>query len=223
MFASNPRLIWAQSRFEFRGILANGEQLVLNIMLPLLGLFWIQRNDDGTQPQLLLLLASIFASNFTGTAIATAFERRQGVLKALAISPLGRVGLVIAKVCAGAAISLLQLLLLLGTNALWEPGYLPPVSFWLALPILTAAAQGAALWLASALRAEAVLAIANAALIAVAVSAYVNLDLSIAVLNFCNPLSAAASAINRGGTDWLVLVTWAGAALTGAIRNFSWD
>ena len=59
-----------------------------------------------------ILALAVLSTAFTGQAIATGFERRYGVLKRLAASPLPRWGLMTAKTCAVLVTEVLQIALL---------------------------------------------------------------------------------------------------------------
>ncbi len=88
------RRVAAQASFETRAILRNGEQLLVTIVLPvmlLLGLVLTSFVDLDTQgasrvdfvtPGVLAL--AVMSTAFTSQAIATAFDRRNGVLRLLA-------------------------------------------------------------------------------------------------------------------------------------------
>ncbi|MGH3388614.1 MAG: ABC transporter permease, partial [Actinomadura sp.] len=92
------RIITAQASFELRGMLRNGEQLLLTMIIPvvLLALFGAtslldlgtERRVDFLTPGILAL--AVMSTAFTGQAIGTGFERRYGVLKRLGATPLPR-------------------------------------------------------------------------------------------------------------------------------------
>src|SRR5690606_1559224 len=100
-----PRMLLAQVGFETRLLLRNGEQLLLTIIIPvvLLGLLVAVpvldtgpvRKVDFLVPGILTL--AVMYTAFTSLAIATGYERRYGVLKRLAVSPLPRWALLVAK------------------------------------------------------------------------------------------------------------------------------
>ena len=112
------------------------------------------------------LALAVIAAGLVNLGIATAYERSYGVLKRLGGSPLGRTGLIAAKLATILAIEVVVVLVLMGIAAIvfgWRPG--PGVSwplFGLALLVGTAAFAGLGLALAGTLRAEATLTLANA-------------------------------------------------------------
>lgn len=172
---SHPALrrCMAQASFEARMILRNGEQLMVTIIFPLLLLVGLtvtdvveietdgQRRIDIVAPGILAL--AIMTTAFTSQAIATAFDRRNGVLRLMATTPLGRGGLLIGKIAGVLAVEAVQIVLIVATALFlgWQPsvaGILPAVGAWL---LGTAAFTALAMLLAGTLRAEAVLAVAN--------------------------------------------------------------
>src|SRR5204862_6154555 len=111
---SFARLVRAHGAMETRLLLRNGEQLLLAVVIPLLVLIGgaeargvldlgAGRRIDLLTPGVLAL--AVMSSAFTSLAIATAFERRYGVLKRLGATPLPRSGLL-----AGKALSLVTVL-----------------------------------------------------------------------------------------------------------------
>lgn len=165
------RRVLAQVSLDVRTALRNGEQLLLTLVLPALALVVLGRTqlvDLGTDDRLALVVPGVLAlavvSNaFTSRAIALAFDRRSGVLRLLATTPLGPGGLLAGSVGAVLVLLTVQVTVLgiLGIAMGWRPAAagLP----WAVLAItLGATSLGAlAMLLAGALRAEAVLAAAN--------------------------------------------------------------
>lgn len=154
-----------QVRLDARLWLRNGEQLLLIVGLPLLGLlFGIDRvhvlgitEDDFAVG---VIGAAVFASAFTGQAILTAFDRRSGALVVLGSGPLGRSGLLLARSLLSFIIALAQcLLLVLVAIAMGVPAAALQRVAWnlLAVPVYV----GMALAMAGTMRAERVLATAN--------------------------------------------------------------
>ena len=165
-----PRMIGAQAALEARMLLRNGEQLLLTVIIPtlLLVLFsTVDIIDTGTGEAVDFLTPGILAlavmsTAFTGQAIATGFERRYGVLKRLAASPLPRWGLMTAKTAAVLVTEILQVVLL--TAIAFALGWSPhgnPLAVLLLMVLGTAAFSGLGLLMAGTLRAEATLAAAN--------------------------------------------------------------
>ena len=163
--------IGAQTLFEARAVLRNGEQLILTLVLPTLLLVVLGRTQMvglGTDDRIDLLAPGVLAlavmsTAFTSQAIATGFDRRNGVLRLMATTPLGRGGLLTGKVLAVTGLEVVQLGLLTAIAVAlgWRPD---PAGVGPAIVMLllgTAAFTSLALLLAGLLRAEAVLAVAN--------------------------------------------------------------
>ncbi|WP_231928116.1 ABC transporter permease [Devriesea agamarum] len=157
--------------FETKILLSNGEQLLVAIIMPamLLGAlrFVPVGRLDGISPintaAAAMFATAILSTSFTSQAIATGFDRRAGVLRWVATTPLGRDGYLLGKIGAVIVVQLLQFMVL-GVLALimgWRPeigGILAAVPMW----ILGAwAMTSLGLLLAGTLRTEAVLALAN--------------------------------------------------------------
>lgn len=164
--------VLAQARFETATLLRNGEQLLVSIILPLLALVLLtyapfpDLEGDGPRINTIapgVLALAVVSTAFTGQAISTGFDRRYGVLRLLGVTPLGRGGLLAGKAIAVLTVLGIQIVVL-GAVALalgWRPALAG------LLPLLISFILGAlcfvslALLLAGALRAEAVLALAN--------------------------------------------------------------
>src|SRR5690625_5313895 len=115
------RRIVSQTKFETVSVLRNGEQLLLSIIFPLGLLIFLAETPllagldiiDSTADPLNIAVAgalslSLASSAFTGQAIATAFDRRYGVLRQLATTPLGTNGLILGKLGAVIAVVVIQ-------------------------------------------------------------------------------------------------------------------
>lgn len=172
--ASAPRRIAAHTKLEARAILTNGEQLMVSLMLPamvLLGLRFIPVSPalfGGTSPSMTDAVAAtavtaIIATSLTSQAIATGFDRRNGVLRWIATTPLGRGDYMLGKLGAIAIVHLLQIAVL-GTLSFalgWRPTaseILWSIPVWI---LATCAFGGLGLLIAGTLRTEAVLALSN--------------------------------------------------------------
>jgi ABC-2 type transport system permease protein len=169
-----PRMVAAQSAFETRQLLRNGEQLTLTLIIPLLLLAAFSLEPlisfgggytriDFLTPGVIAL--AVMSTAFTSQAIATGFERRYGVLKRLGATPLSRTGLIAAKTVTVLGVELLQaaIILIVAAALGWSPDASPAAIVVVPLLILlgTAAFSGFALLLSGTLRAEATLAAAN--------------------------------------------------------------
>ena len=162
--------ILASARFESATLLRNGEQLLVSLVLPAMALVILAMSSypELGQPRIEVVTPGVIAlavvsTAFTGQAIATAFDRRYGVLRLLGVSPLGRDGLL-----GGKAIAVLTVLavpsVVLGAVAAglgWRPGPVDLALLLVTVVIGAACFVSLALLLAGVLRAEAVLALAN--------------------------------------------------------------
>ncbi|GAA1968563.1 ABC transporter permease [Isoptericola halotolerans] len=240
------RRIAAQASFETRAILRNGEQLLVTIVVPVLLLVGLVRTSvvdldtggvarvDFVTPGILALACVTTA--FTSQSIATAFDRRNGVLRLLATTPLGRGGLLAGKILGVLCVEVVQVVVI-GAVALslgWQPslaGILPALGLVL---LGTAAFTALALLLAGTLRAEGVLAVANLVLVLLVVGG----GLIMAPSELPGPLSHLAAFLPSGalgeglrgaflGTgvpplSIVVLLAWTAAFGAGAGKLFRW-
>jgi ABC-2 type transport system permease protein len=237
-------MVGAQISFETRLLLRHPEQVLLTIVIPvvLLGILMaVPVLDTGSIAKIDFLVPGILAlavmsTAFTSLAIATGFERRYGVLKRLAASPLPRWALLVAKAGTVLVVEALQVLLIggLGLALGWRPEG-PLVAAGLLIVAGTFAFGGLALLLAGTLRAEATLAAAN--LIYVLLlglgGIFVPLDRfpsgAQAVLEL-TPTGALADGLRSilidGSTAWeslAVLVGWAVVGFAAAARFFRFE
>ncbi|MGJ6981117.1 ABC transporter permease [Aestuariimicrobium soli] len=164
------RRLLRHARLETMLLARNGEQLLLALVIPaavlVVGRFVPARigiRFDLLVPSVLAL--ALFSTGFTAVAIATGFDRRHGVLERLAATPLGRAGLVLGKAAATALVGLLQALVLVGLALVlgWRPTLSPTGLAWAvpAVALAETAFVAGALAMASLLRAEITLALAN--------------------------------------------------------------
>jgi len=123
--------IVSQAKFETLSVLRNGEQLLLSIIFPLGLLVFLAKTplltglgviEAGADPLSIAvpgaLSLSLASSAFTGQAIATAFDRRYGVLRQLATTPLGTNGLILGKLGAVIVVVLIQYALVFAAAAI---------------------------------------------------------------------------------------------------------
>ncbi|MGW3864621.1 ABC transporter permease [Streptomyces sp. NPDC005047] len=239
------RMIAAQAALETRMLLRNGEQLLLTVIIPtlLLVLFsTVDIVDTGTEEAVDFLAPGVLAlavmsTAFTGQAIATGFERRYGVLKRLAASPLPRWALMAAKTVSVLVTEVLQIVLL--TVIAFALGWSPhgnPVAVLLLLVAGTAAFSGLGLLMAGTLKAEATLAAANLVFLLLLVGGGVIVpldrfpDAAQDVLGLL-PISALSNGLrdvlqHGAGMPWgnlAVLAVWAVAGLAAAGKFFRWE
>lgn len=165
------RRVLAHAALETRILLSNGEQLMVAILMPalvLLALRYVPLGRlEGIAPIDTAVAATaataLISTAFTSQAIQTGFDRRGGVLRWIATTPLGRGGYLAGRILATLAVQLVQILVL-GALALalgWRPelaGLLGAVPVWL---LGTVAFGSLGLLIAGTLRTEAVLALTN--------------------------------------------------------------
>lgn len=240
-----PRMVAAQTAYEIRAVLRNGEQLLLTIVIPvlLLVLFSVTSLLDlGPGPRVDFLAPGIIAlavmsTAFTGQAIGTGFERRYGVLKRLGATPLPRSGLILAKTLSVVLVEVLQVAVLSAVALAlgWNPAGNPAAAL-AAVLLGTAAFSGFGLLMAGTLRAEATLAAANLVYLLLLMLGGVVFPLSRfpeglrSVLEYL-PISALTGALRAvlqqgaalPGKELLVLAVWAVAGLALAARFFRWE
>ena len=237
-----------QAAFELRLLLRNGEQLLLTIVIPvalLLAVTYVQAvpldapAGAARLPLALggVLAVAVIASAFTSLAISVGFDRRSGALVMLATTPLSRLSILGARILATLAVVVLQVIVLsaLALALGWRPT-------WAALALLPAAVAGTATFaalgfaLGGAVRAEATLAIANAAflaLVAVGGTTFPTTDLPEPLAAVVSVLPSAALgdllrwAAGSGAAiglavDVALLVAWGLAGALVARRTFAW-
>jgi ABC-2 type transport system permease protein len=242
--APAARRVLAQARFDARVMLSNGEQLLLLLVLPALLLVTLRfthtpdlgtgRRIDVAAPGVLAL--ALMSTAFTGQAISTGFDRRYGVLRLLATTPLGRGGLLAGRVLAVLGVLVGQTVVLggLGLTLGWHPEPSGLVIGALGVIAGTACFVALGLLLAGTLRSEAVLAAANLVWVLLLAGGGVVLP-----PQKLGPLAGVARALPSGAlgdflrsacrfgrADWgalAVLVTWGVVAAGAAARWFRWD
>lgn len=243
-----PVVVRRHALMETRLLLRNGEQLLLAIVIPLLLLIGGAEAGDvidlgsGRRIDVLtpgVLALAVISTSFTSLAIATAFERRYGVLKRLGASPLPRSGLLLGKVLSLLAIEAGQLVVLsaVGLALGWEPsGGLGALAAAMVLVVLgTWAFAALGLLMAGTLRAEATLAAANLVYVVLLLGGAVVIPLS----SYPDSMHALAAALPSGalaeglreafsgqGLDLArvaVLLAWGAVATALTVRTFRWE
>lgn len=237
------RRILAQARTEILLTLRRGESLLVTIGIPvgILAFFtWVDvlphdgRAVDFLTPGVLAL--SVISSAMTSLSIATGFERHAGVLRRLATTPLGKSGLLAAKLIALLFVVILQFAVVVGVAYLlgWRAtaGQLAASVLWVLLG--TAAFAGIGFILAGCLRAETNLAVANGLFLAFLLTGGIvvaldRLPLTLASIARVLPAEALASGMRAAFSGafqprpLIVLAVWAAAAGLVAVRAFRWD
>lgn len=226
----------AHAIWELGLLLRNGEQLLLTVIIPIVLLVGLRAAGDISQAAPAVIAVSVLATSFTSLAIATGFERRSGALAYLGTTPLTRLDLLAGKFVAAALLTLLSVAVTVVAALLL--GWQPNVSWACAvLFVLLGGAAGSAwaVFLAGALRAEAVLAVANGLFVVLAAFGGMVVPASempapLSTIVPFLPSAALADGLRTAFIDsafsWsaaAVLVVWAiiGAAL--ARRTFQWD
>jgi ABC-2 type transport system permease protein len=241
------RRVLSQGAFESRLILRNGEQLLVTLILPALLLVALAqtsivkldlggaRRIDFVTPGILTL--AVMSTAFTSQAITTSFDRRNGVLRLLATTPLGRGGLLAGKVLAVLAVEIVQIVVLGGVALTlgWAPQVAGIGPALVAIALGTGAFTSLALLIAGVLRSEAVLAVANLLLVLLAVAG----GALVSAKQLPGPLAGVAPLLPSGALGEalrgallhgslpigaaLVLGAWTLALGWGAARFFRWS
>ncbi|MCW2666104.1 MAG: transporter [Frankiales bacterium] len=242
------RLLVSQTRAELLLTLRNGEQVLLNLVIPL-GLlvvltllpFVSVQGDDSREGRAAffvpgVLALAIMSASFTGQAIATGFERQYGVLKRLGATPLPRSALLLAKTLGVLAVELLQITLiaLVGLLLGWDPRG-SVLSVLLLVVLGTAAFSGLGLLLGGTMRGLTTLAAANLVWLVLLVLGGVMFPLSefgpaqdvLRLLPTAALSGGLREVLQHGGglplQDAAVLAVWAVAGLGAATRFFRWE
>ena len=113
------RMLAAQTKVEALLIIRHGEQILLNLIIPLALLIGLSELKIGTMPEPRInsvvpriLALAVMSTAFTGQAIALGFDRRYGVLKRLSATALPRWTLVSGRVLATLLVVALQAVVL---------------------------------------------------------------------------------------------------------------
>ncbi len=238
------RRVRSQGAFDARVQLSNGEQVLLTIVIPVLVLGVLAHTSSpslGPGPRIDVLTPGVMAlavvsTSFTGQAIAAGFDRRYGVLRLFATTPLGRSGLLGGRVLAVLAIECVQVLVL-GVEAFalgWRP---QPAGVPIALVVGlvgTATFVSLGLLVGGTLRPEAVLAVANLVWLLLVAGGGIVVPASqlgpLGGLATWLPSGALGNALRAALVDgqvaWqamAVLLAWTAVAAWAASRWFRWD
>ena len=241
--ASFPQVVLTQVRAEARLTARRGENLLAMIGVPAAALvfFGTIQPPAVRDPRTMLpgvLALAIVASGLVNLGIATAYERGYGVLKRLGGSPLGRAGLLMAKLVVVGAIAIAQIGALIGIAGVLFAG-VPVDTSWLAVLVTTLIGAGTfaalGLLLAGTTRPDATLVLANTLfLVALLVGGVLvpigELPEPLGTIARLLPFGALADAFRASlgeGGSWpaaiVVVAIWGIVALVAAARTFRWD
>jgi ABC-2 type transport system permease protein len=243
-----PRATLAQVWMEGRLTARRGENVLALIGIPAAVLLFFGSVDlvpvPAGQARIDMLLSgtlalAIVAAGLVNLGIATAYERAYGVLKRLGGSPLGRPGLLVAKLATVVLVEAVVVIVLLALATLvfgWRPGETVSwPAFVAAFVVGTAAFAGLGLALAGTLRAEATLTVANVLFIACLLLGGVVVPLDhlpppVAAVSAWLPAAALSEAFRAAlgvggdlGRSLAVVTAWAIGALVIAVRWFRWE
>lgn len=244
--ASRAQAALAQVRMEARLTGRRGENVLVTVVIPAVVLVFFSSMNlvpavAGDPLAFLVpgaLTLAVIAASLVNLGIATAYERNYGVLKRLGGSPLTRSGLMTAKLATVLGIEVLQIALLvaIAVGLGWRIG--PDASalaFVIAWLLGTAAFAGLGLLMAGTLRAEATLALANAAFIACLLLGGIvvpvdHLPEPLATVASLLPAAALSDALRSAlgsggevGRPLTILVAWAAGTATLTARTFRWE
>lgn len=227
---------------ETRLTMRRGENLLAMVGVPVAVLVFLAAfvlapgSVDRVLPGTLAI--AIVASGLVNLGIATSYERGYGVLKRLGGSPLGRSGLVAAKVAVVTVIAVFQVVGLLAVATLlgWHPGAnVSAIGLAVTTVVGAAAFAGLGLAIAGTLRPEAALVVANVLfLIALGFGGAIvpirDLPAPVADVVRLSPVGALAdtfaAALGNGtpiAVPFGILLFWAMLADVFAARTFRWD
>lgn len=246
--ASFARATITQTGVELRLTARRGENLLAMIGIPAAVLLFFGSTavlplpGSGDRVAALLpgtLALAIVATGLVNLGIATAYERSYGVLKRLGGSPLGRSGLILAKVMSLLVIEIGLVAVLTGiAGGLlgWRPGgAIDWPTLLVAIALGTATFAGLGLALAGALRPELTLVLANVLFLVVlgiggVLVPVAGLPEPVATLARLLPAAALTEALGDalggaadGAAPLATLALWAGGSVIVAIRAFRWD
>jgi ABC-2 type transport system permease protein len=236
----------AQTNVELRLTLRRGESLLLTLGIPVLLLVFFSLVDvlptgggeavDVLAPGILAL--AVMSTAMVGLGIGTGFERHYLVLKRLGSTPLGRPGLLGAKIVSVVAVELVQVMILvpIGLALGWNPDAGGVGLAVLAVLLGTVAFAGIGLALAGVLRGEVNLAVQNGIYLVLLLLGGILVPLSelpsgLATAAKILPSAALGEllrgALTHGGSTpawaWAVLTVWAVAAPLVAVKTFRWE
>lgn len=241
------RAYLAHAKVETKLALTQSESLLVNLGIPVLALVAfslikvLPLPKGSKEPTTFLvpgtIALAIMATGMVAQGISTAVDRTYGVLKRLGSTPLGKGGLIAAKITAIAVVEVLQVIVLMAVGLAlgWHPRG-SGIAFVASLILATSAFTGIGLLLAGILRSEVMIGLANAVYLVLLFLGGMIFPLSslpTVLFDLANLLPAAATSqifyhsLGIGGSisasKWIVLVAWAVLAPLAATRFFRWE
>lgn len=238
------RRVLAQARFETTLAVRQPERMLVVFgvpvgMLVLFSTIDVLPADAGHTESFLvpgMLALSIISTAMVSLGVSTGFERQQGVLKRLGMTPLRRGGLLAAKLIAVLCVQVVQVVVIAGVGLAlgWRPGGSLAAAA-LIVVLGTGAFAGVGFGLAGRLPAEVNLAVSNAAFLVLLFVGGVAVPLSsfpsaIRVAARALPAEPLATglrdALSGAGVDTgrlAILGAWAVASCLLATLTFRWD
>lgn len=237
----------AQVRLELALTLRRGESVLLTLAIPLVLLVFLPVVDvlplpagvddpvDFFFPGIVAL--AVLSAAMVGPAIAVGFEREYGVLRRLAVTPLGRPRLLGAKVASILAIEVLQVALLTGAALAlgWRPGGADVAVVAAVVVLATVAFGGLGLLLGGTMSGLTTLAAANGLYLVLLLVSGMFFPLealpgALRAVARLLPSGALAELLHGSlgpgapapGRAWVVLGAWAIAGPLAAARWFRW-
>lgn len=234
----------AQTRMELVMSLRQYESLLVTIFIPAgllifltkVELYGLHQDRLGYVFPGILAIATM-AVSMVSLGIATGFERRYGVLKRLAMTPLSRPALVAAKMSAVAVILILQITVLAACAVAlgWRPTRVSFLPLIVGLVLGTSAFAGIGLAMAGSLKAELNLAVLNGLFVLMLMTSGAlfplqRLPVMIESIVQFLPLHPVTELLRAGLTGAemptgpaLVLLVWATVTPLVAAKTFSWE
>jgi ABC-2 type transport system permease protein len=244
----NTRALRAQTKTEVALTLRRGESVLLTLGIPVVLLVFFSVADVLPVPDHIddavdflfpgVLALAVMSAAMVGPAIATGFEREYGVLKRLAVTPLGRPALVTAKTIGILAVEVVQVAVLTAVAVFlgWGSSGTQPLVALLAVLLGTVAFAGLGLLLGGTLPGLTTLAAANGLYVLLLLVGGMIFPLENlpgwlqGVSRLLPPASLADllhGALTPGGDTparaWVVLCAWAVMGPVAASRLFRWQ
>jgi ABC-2 type transport system permease protein len=236
----------AQTKTEVVLTLRRGESVLLTLGIPVVLLIFFSIADVLPTPKHLdavdflfpgVLALAVMSAAMVGPAIATGFEREYGVLKRLAVTPLGRPALITAKIAAILAVEVVQVaaLTVVAVFLGWDSHGAHPLTALGAVLVGTVAFAGLGLLLGGTLPGLTTLAAANGLYVLLLLVGGMIFPLGslpgwLQLLSRLLPPASLSDllhgALEPGGhvpiRAWLVLLAWAVGGPVLASRWFKW-